>query len=37
MCGNTQDLNAVEMVVVCPKCHVAFVVMDRELEVALPI
>lgn len=28
-----QDLAAGEMVVVCPRCHVAFVAKDRELEV----
>lgn len=32
-----QDLVAGEMVVVCPRCHVAFVVMDREVEVAAPM
>jgi hypothetical protein len=30
-----QDLAAGEMVVVCPKCHVAFVVKDREVEASL--
>jgi hypothetical protein len=32
-----QDLTAGQMVVVCPRCHVAYVVKDREIEVAAPI
>jgi predicted Zn finger-like uncharacterized protein len=32
-----QDLAAGEMVVVCPKCHVAFVVKDKEVEIAAPM
>ncbi|MGD9396982.1 MAG: hypothetical protein PVJ05_11180 [Candidatus Thorarchaeota archaeon] len=31
-----QDLAAGEMVV-CPQCHVAFVVKDREIEVTAPL
>jgi len=31
-----QDLVAGGMVVVCPRCHIAFVVKDREVEVAVP-
>ena len=32
-----QDLVAGEMVVVCPRCHVAFVVKDKEVEVTAPV
>jgi hypothetical protein len=32
-----QDLVAGEMVVICPRCHVAFVVKDKEVEVTAPV
>ncbi|MBY8997824.1 MAG: hypothetical protein KGD60_08825 [Candidatus Thorarchaeota archaeon] len=32
-----QDPVAGEMVVVCPRCHVAFIVKDREVEVPAPV
>jgi len=35
--AGTQDLAAGEMVVACPRCHVAFVVKDREMEVIAAI
>ncbi|MHA3963012.1 MAG: hypothetical protein AM325_005680 [Candidatus Thorarchaeota archaeon SMTZ1-45] len=33
--ASKQDLAAGEMVVVCPRCHVAFVVKDKEMEIAV--
>jgi len=35
--ASKQDLAAGEMVVVCPNCHVAFVVKDREVQVVTPV
>ncbi|MFX1560319.1 MAG: hypothetical protein ACFFBL_07010 [Promethearchaeota archaeon] len=35
--ASKQDLKAGEMVVVCPKCHVAFVVKDLEMEVSVQV